>query len=104
MAKSTKDKLPFVEVEWDDAWKDAVGDTTVATAHQEHKPLICFSHGWVLRDDEEGIQLASEYSPNGTYRHTAFIPRKMIRAVIGYRWTKVKPKPQLSPPSEPTSV
>jgi hypothetical protein len=100
MAKSTKDKPPFVEVEWEDAWKDAVGDTTLANAHEEHKPIICFSHGYVIQDNDDGVQLANEYSPNGTYRHRAFIPRKMIKNVTLWKWTKVKaPKsPSHAPP------
>ena len=81
--------LPFVIVEWHDAWKDAVGDTTVATARQEHKPIVCFSHGWVLQDDEDGIQLANEVTPsNETYRHTAFIPRPMIKKVTLYKLSR----------------
>lgn len=84
--------LPFVIVEWEDAWKDAVGDTTVATAQEGHKPIQCFSHGWVLRNDEEGIQLANEYSPNGTYRHTAFIPRKMVKKVSYFTLSRPRTK------------
>lgn len=95
----TKNKLPFVEIEWDDAWKDAVGDTTLNNAHEDHNPIVCFSHGYVLMDDEEGIMLANEYSPNGTYRHRSFIPRKMIRDVKVWKWTKVKA--QTPKPSEP---
>lgn len=100
MAKSTKDEcltLPFVLVHWLDAWKDAVGDVTLATAKTDHKPVECFSHGWVVREDDEGIQLANEYSPNGTYRHTAFIPRKMIKNVTPFKLSKPRPKKEVLP-------
>lgn len=95
--------LPFVIVEWEDAWKDAVGDTTVATAPEGHKPIQCFSHGYVLQDDAAGIQLANEHSPNGTYRHTAFIPRKMIVDVTPYKLTKPREK-KVAAPKEETPV
>ena len=99
MARSTKANVPaqFVMVEWLDAWKDAVGDVTLQTAHENHRPIECLSHGWVVQDDEEGIQLANEYSPNGTYRHTAFIPRLMIKSVIPYNLTRKRPKKEVAP-------
>ena len=86
---------PFVIVHWDDAWKDAVGDTTLTSAHEHHKPIECFSHGWVVKDNEERIQLANEYSPNGTYRHTAFIPRQMIKSVTPFKLTRIRPKKEV---------
>ena len=87
--------VPFALVQWDDAWKSAVTDTTLETAGDDHKPVPCLSHGWVIRDDEKGVQLANEYSPNGTYRHLAFIPRAMVVSVKPVKWTKVRqPKPK----------
>ena len=85
-------KLPFVFVLWDDAWKSATDDTRVENAGEDHKPMSCVATGFVLRDDEEGIQLANEYSPNGTWRQRAFIPRKMIVTVQQARLTMVRIK------------
>jgi hypothetical protein len=85
-------KVPFVIVHWLDAWKDAVGDVTLDNAKDNHRPIECFSHGWVVQDDEQGIQLANEYSPNGTFRHTAFIPRKMIQSVTPYNLSRPRAK------------
>lgn len=80
-------KLPFVFVLWDDAWKTATDDTKLENASEDHKPEACIATGFVLVDDEKGIQLANEYSPNGTWRQRAFIPRKMIVAVQEARLT-----------------
>lgn len=94
--------VPFVLVEWADAWKSAVNDTTVETAGDEHKPVMCLHSGWLIRDDEKGVQLASEYSPNGTYRHLAFVPRAMVVSVTPVKLTKVrKPKQEASEQREP---
>jgi hypothetical protein len=92
--KSTKDNgLPFVIVEWDDAWKDSVGDGTVQTAHEDHKPILCRTVGWVIRQDEEGIQIANEHSPKSdNYRGRTFIPKAMIKDVIIVKLTKAKAK------------
>ena len=85
-------KVPFVLVAWEDAWKSAVEDVTLDNAGDGHKPITCLSAGWVVRDDEAGIQLAAEHSPNGTFRHLAFIPRKMIVKVEAVKLTMVRNK------------
>jgi hypothetical protein len=70
--------LPFVLVEWNDAWKASTEDATAENAGDSHKPVECVTAGWVLRETEEGIQLGAEYSPDGTHRNRAFIPKAMI--------------------------
>lgn len=74
--------LPFVCVVWDDAWKDSDNDVTHERAIEEHRPTECHTAGWVLRDDDKGIMLAGECSPNGTYRSRTFVHRALIKEVI----------------------
>lgn len=81
---------PFVEVEWDDAWKAATDDATMENAGDSHRPIKCFTRGWMLRDDEKGVQLANERSPDGTFRGRTFVPRPMVIDVSP--WPKPKPK------------
>lgn len=93
MGNFTKANLPFVIVHWDDAWKDAVGDTTVQTATDDNHPEECYLGGWLIADDERGVMLVNEYSPNGTYRNKSFVPRGMIKSVTPFNLTKIrKPK------------
>lgn len=96
--------VPFVLCEWADAWKSAVTDTTVETSGDEHKPIQCIHAGWVVRDDEAGIQLASEYSPNGTYRHLAFVPRAMVVSITPVKLTKPRTKKLKEIASEPSGA
>lgn len=75
--------LPFVVVEWHDAWKDATNDVDLEGAQMGHKATTCFAAGWMLVDNEKGIQLCAEASPVESlpYRQRTLIPRAMIVAV-----------------------
>ena len=70
--------LPFVVVEWHDAWKASTDDATVENAGDSHNPVECCTAGWVLRENEKGIQLGGEFSPDGTHRNRSFIMKVMI--------------------------
>ena len=103
-----KNPLRFVLVEWDDAWKTSTEQATPDTAGEEHKPEVECSAGWVLRDDEEGIQLGASYSVgkrsdgmDWTHRNRSFIPRKMIVNVTEVRLTKVPQKKEKTVNAEP---
>jgi hypothetical protein len=43
-----------------------------------HKSLPMVSAGWVLKDDNEGVSIASEYCGGGEYRNTTHVHRKLI--------------------------
>lgn len=75
--------LPFVVVEWHDAWKDATNDVDLEGAQMGHKATTCFAAGWMLVDNDKGIQLCAEASPSESlpYRQRTLIPRAMIVAV-----------------------
>lgn len=95
-------ELPFVVVEWDDAWKSSTLDLSLEEAQSGHKAVRTFTLGWVLIDDEKGIQLAGEASPKEAlpFRQPSFIPRAMIVAVHPQKLSVPrKPKPG-NPPHE----
>ena len=94
--KKYKYPLPYVCVVWDDAWKDADNDVTQEQARDQHKPTECHTPGWILEDNEKGITVAGEYSPNGTYRSRTFVLRSLIKEVIpipALSGQKYKPSP-----------
>lgn len=97
MGNSIKDEAPFVLVEWDDAWKSSTDDTTFEDAGDSHKPIRCSTVGWLLRDNEVGVQIANECSPNGTYRGRTFILRSMVVNVIPIKLPKVRQKKPIPP-------
>jgi hypothetical protein len=82
--------LPFVLVTWLDAWKTSTEDATVDNAVDSHKPVECCTAGWLLRDDEQGVQVGAEYSPDGTHRNRSFIPRVLVVSVTPVRLTKAR--------------
>ncbi len=77
--------FPFVVVLWNDAWIDATEPKTIEDVEAEHKPLVVKTTGWILKEDEEGIQVASErYLDNlehDIFRAKTFIPRQMIKSI-----------------------
>lgn len=76
------DVLPFVVVVWDDA--HATAATPVSVTDLGHRPLVMKSVGWLLRDDQVGVSVATEtYMDDGMiyYRGHTFIPRGMIKTV-----------------------
>ena len=82
--------LPLVIVEWNDAvnWDSPVSLQDVAGCH---RPEIVHTLGWILKDDEVGISLATEYYDE-SYRGRSFIPRAMIKTVTPYALTKPRKK------------
>lgn len=90
MGSSTKGSLPtlpLVVVEWDDAW--AISDTpaTPDEARISHKPEPVVTIGWVLHQDEVGIQVANEFY-DGSFRGRTFILASMIRSVTPYKLSR----------------
>ena len=47
-------------------WKDAAADGSWTDVEAFHAPAICYSVGWAWKEDDEGITLAANYSPNDT--------------------------------------
>ena len=70
-----KSDIPLVVVEWNDAWTSEVPATL--DGHLVHKPERITTIGWLLREDEQGVQLANEFY-DGTYRGRTFVPKAMV--------------------------
>lgn len=88
------DNAQLVIVKWNDAWvkEDSV---TVADARSRHKPTVITTIGWLLIDDEVGVQIANEHYDD-LYRGCTFIMRCMVISVKPYKLTvprKKKEKP-----------
>lgn len=87
MGSSTKANLPdlpLVVVEWDDAWAIADTPATPDEARLTHRPEPVTTIGWVLHQDEVGIQVANEFYDN-SYRGRTFILAQLIRSVTPYK-------------------
>lgn len=80
-------KLPLVVVRWHDAWVRAEEPATLTDAAQAHKPEVITTIGWVLQNDEQGIQLANEYY-DGCFRGRTFIYKPMIVSITPYNLSK----------------
>jgi hypothetical protein len=77
-------KYKLVRVTWEDAFSNACWHTTKDIEESfADGPYLVDHVGWLLKDREDGIVLASRLSiPNGgTAGQLQFIPRGMIRKV-----------------------
>lgn len=87
----------FVVVLWNDAWIDATEPVTLVDVETKHKPLLVKTFGWLLKEDEVGVTLASERYLDNTehdvFRAATFIPKAMIQSVTPVSLAK-KRKPK----------
>ena len=90
-------------------WSDA--HTTEATQYAPtdipHAPLVIETVGWLLRDDQAGVSIASERIDGTQFRGYTFIPRGMVgdvNPIIKPRKSKKGPFNEQVPPSPPPSV
>lgn len=61
-------------------WLDAHGSSTTAYAEHEipHAAIEITTYGLLLREDEAGVTVASEWCKDNTYRGVTFIPKGMM--------------------------
>jgi hypothetical protein len=71
---------PLVILRWHDA--HAGGHEQYDVASVPHAPLVIETVGWLLRDDEAGVSVASEMLEGGNYRAYTFVPRGMVVKVV----------------------
>ena len=45
-------------------WKDHCAEGSWADVDKFHSPAICYSVGWLYKEDDEGITVAANYSPS----------------------------------------
>lgn len=68
-------ELPYICLIWD----DAVGGMTGKVHELQHRPERCQTYGWLLRSDEIGVSIASDWvSTNEEFRDVTFVPRPMV--------------------------
>lgn len=86
----------FVVVLWDDAWIDATEPMTIADVDVRHKPLVVKTFGWLLKESEIGVTLASERyidtTEHDVFRAATFIPHPMIKSITPVTLTKKRTK------------
>lgn len=79
----TAPHLPLVLVVWNDAWVDGEATAGHAEATLKHKPMVITTMGWLLVDNDVGVQIANEYYEDG-YRGRTFIPRAMVQSMTPF--------------------
>lgn len=78
---------PFVQIVWGDAWATSNHEYEISEVQNEE--LVMVTYGFVLKADEVGVTLASEWRPDaGTFRTTTFVPRAMVKEVRELSLTK----------------
>ena len=97
-------KLPFVIVEWNDAWVDGTEPINLSEVAIAHKPKVIKTAGWLLRQDNVGVSLANEYySDEDIYRGRTFIFAPMVISVTPHNLVKPRrPRLPRKPPDPPT--
>lgn len=89
-------KNKFVAVLWRDPHSLAATETvSEETVDSLHRSLPMISYGYVIKDDPEGISIASEYCGDGDFRNSTFIIRELIVEVI--QQSVKKPRKAKSP-------
>ena len=53
------EKLVFI------SWKDHAAEGAWVDVDSFHGPALCYSVGWLRREDDEGITIAANWSPKG---------------------------------------
>jgi len=93
-------ELPFVMVVWNDA--NVGGDDAVSldTVHIYHEATVVHTIGWVLKENEKGISIVTEYYDD-TFRGRTFIPRPMIKDVIPFTISKKRDRRARHPRPDP---
>lgn len=70
----------LVVVHWEDAWADACWHDTQEAHETSQEPVLPYSVGWVVWENDNGIALTSAIVKDGL-GGLMFIPNGMIRKV-----------------------
>lgn len=82
-------KPSLVALRWMDA--HATAGTTAYEIHElPHKASEITTYGLLLRDDAEGVSIATEDCGAGMYRGITFVPRPLVVAVKSLTRTRKK--------------
>ena len=74
-------------------WKDHAAEGGWADVEKFHCPAICYSVGWIYKEDDEAITLVANYSPDDDHHgHTTgnlqfilkscIVERKLIKRAV----------------------
>jgi len=76
---SAKIPFPLVLIEWEDHWGDG---KWVSPDKMEMKPELCLTVGWLVKEDEKGVMLASCIDPKdpetGAMGSTQYVVKSCI--------------------------
>lgn len=93
-------KLPFAHCRWMDAHSPAATDVyNLSSINDVHGSMPIVTSGWLLREDTQGLTLASEWCGQDDYRGITHIPASMIEEVVKLTPPRAKKK---RPPKEPS--
>lgn len=94
-------KNKFVAVLWHDPHSlPATEVVSGEDVHNLHRSLPMITNGYILKEDEEGISVASEYCGENAFRNTTYVMKELIVDVIP--WPKLKKKK--APKKEPSEM
>lgn len=79
---------PFGRVVWNDAHTSTDQYTELDI---DHKPAEVHTYGYILRSDDVGVTVASEWMGDG-YRNVTFVPRGMVIREELLRLARMKKK------------
>ena len=98
-------KPKFGFVHWLDAHSLGSTDLVVADDLRElHGSVPILTAGWILRDDEIGVSLCSEYCGGMDYRNSTFVPRAMVVSVRYVRIPAARKQKELRDGIADTSI
>jgi hypothetical protein len=81
----------FCAVRWADA--HSAGSVTEYAEHElPHRSAHYTTYGFLLRQDETGLTLATEHSDEHTYRGVCFVPAAMVEEILPLTLTQKRAK------------
>jgi len=84
-------KLPLVVVVWNDAWVKGDAPVVLSEVKHEHHPMPVTTLGYLLHEDDAGVQIANEFYDD-SYRGRTFIPRALVVSVTHHTLAKPRTK------------
>jgi hypothetical protein len=83
--------LPLALVIWRDANTDGTDVLQKDTVSAYHKHTLVHTLGWIMKEDDVGITLVTEFYDE-FYRGRTFIPRENVAEVVRYKLAKTREK------------
>ncbi len=92
-------KLSYCHTSWRDAHSPGATEVfNLDTINSIHGSMTILTSGWLLKEDKEGVTIASEYCGDKDFRGVTHVPAEMIIEIV-----KVKPsRPRKKKPVEMT--